>query len=285
MIIHDSLIERLIAEDVPYGDITTESMGISAMAGVMEFRARYACTAAGVDEAAAVLGYLGADVTAHTDNGRALAPGTLIMTAEGSAGVLHAGWKAAQNIMEHAVGIATRTRAMVDKGRAVNPNLVVACTRKSFPGGKTICMNAVQAGGGVPHRLGTSETFLLFDNHSAFFEDEGSVLKALKRASLQLPEKKLNVECATLDFAVKAAEHGAGILQFDKVQPDMLGKWIPELRRRFPHAVLAAAGGINTETIEAFASTGIDVAVTSFVYTGRPMDIEVRIRKVSAARK
>lgn len=279
MLIHKSLIEKLVTEDAPYGDITTEAMGIAGVPGVMEFRARYGCVCGGLSEAAEVLRYLGAKVETFVKSGDRLSAKAEIMRAEADAGVLHAGWKVAQNIMEHATGIATRTRAMVDNGRKANPNLVVACTRKSFPGGKTICMNAVQAGGGTPHRLGVSETFLLFDNHASFFDSEEELLAALGKAAVEQPERKLAVECESLDYAVKAAENGALIIQFDKIGPKTLVEWVPVLRERFPDVTLAAAGGINTDSVEEFASTGIDVAVTSYVYTGKPMDIEVKIRK------
>jgi len=280
MLIHDHLIDRLISEDVPYGDLTTEELGISGIKGEMVFRARFDCTVAGVSEAVKILEKLGAEVTASVKSGDELKASTHIMTAKADAGILHAGWKVSQNIMEHATGIATRTAQMVKKGRSVNPDLVVACTRKSFPGGKTICMNAVQAGGGTPHRLGISETFLMFSNHSSFFSSEDEMLKALSKAVKAQPEKRLTVECETLEFAEKAITAGAMNIQFDKVKPDKLMEYIPYLRGKYPNVVLEAAGGVNTETVAEYAKTGIDVAVTSFVYTGKPMDIEVEIRPI-----
>ncbi|SDZ94146.1 molybdenum transport protein [Desulfuromusa kysingii] len=280
MLFHDDLINKLLTEDVPYGDLTTEEMGISGVQGEMIFRARFDCVLAGADEAAAILKKLGAELSISAANGKVMQAGDHIMTAKANAGILHKGWKVAQNIMEHATGIATRTAAMVAKGRAINPDLIIACTRKSFPGGKTICMNAVLAGGGTPHRLGISETFLLFSNHSNFFPDEQSLLAALTKAVKAQPEKKLTVECEDLDFAEKAIKAGAGNIQFDKVKADKLHEYIPYLRQKYPYVTLEAAGGINIETVAEYAMTGIDVAVTSFVYTGKPMDIEVVIRPV-----
>jgi molybdenum transport protein len=277
MLIHDFLLDRIIAEDVPYGDITTESMGISDISGEMVFKARFDCVLAGAAEAAKILKKLGAELEISAKSGDRLTAGSKIMTARADAGTLHKGWKIAQNIMEHATGIASRTAAMVEKGRKINPDIVIACTRKSFPGGKTICMNAVTAGGGTPHRLGLSETFLLFDNHTSFFADSDALFTALKKAVISQPEKKLAVECETIEYAVKAADCGVGIIQFDKVKPDRLAEWVPKLRSRFPSLKILAAGGINTDTVEAYAATGIDVAVTSYVYTGKPMDIEVKI--------
>ena len=42
-------------------------------------------------------------------------------------------------------------------------------TRKSMPGAKDLMTEAVMAGGAFPHRLGLSETVLVFDHHLTFF--------------------------------------------------------------------------------------------------------------------
>ncbi len=278
MIIYDYLIERILTEDLPYGDITTEAMGISHIKGIMEFRARFDCVLGGVAEACAVLKKAGAVPEVILPAGSRVKAGTLFLTATGTAGQLHAGWKVSQNIMEYASGIATRTREIVDNAKKGNPAVVVACTRKSFPGAKTICMNAVEAGGAVPHRLGLSETFLLFDNHKAFFKSEAEANAALEKACASLPEKKPAVEADSLDAALRAAGAGAGNIQFDKVKPETLGEWVKLIKAEYPGIVIAAAGGVNASNAEEYARTGIDVAVTSSVYWGKPADIEAVMR-------
>jgi len=278
LIIYDQLIERLLSEDVPYGDITTEAMGIANVSGIMEFRARFDCVLGGVSEAFAVLKKAGTEPEIIYNSGSKVKAGTLFMTAKGTAGQLHTGWKVAQNIMEYASGIATRTREIVDNAKKGNPAVVVACTRKSLPGAKTICMNAVEAGGAVPHRLGLSETFLMFENHSVFFEKESDAYAALEKACSKLPEKKPAVEADSLDAALRAAKAGAGNIQFDKVKPETLKEWIKLIKAEYPHIIIAAAGGVNASNAEEYALTGIDVAVTSSVYWGKPADIEVVMR-------
>lgn len=58
---------------------------------------------------------------------------------------------------------------MVDEVHAVNPECEVLTTRKSMPGAKDLLTCAVMAGGAFPHRLGLSETVLVFEQHLAFF--------------------------------------------------------------------------------------------------------------------
>jgi molybdenum transport protein len=94
----------------------------------------------------------------------------------------------AQTLVEIWSGIATAARAIVDAATAVSPDVVVACTRKNVPGTKSYAVRAVRAGGAVMHRLGLSETVLVFPEHRAFLGDEPlrETVRRLRRAA---PEK------------------------------------------------------------------------------------------------
>ena len=65
----------------------------------------------------------------------------------------------------------------------------VACTRKNVQGTKRFAVAAVKAGGAVMHRLGLSETVLVFPEHCAFLGKEPFVglAEKLRRAA---PEKR-----------------------------------------------------------------------------------------------
>jgi molybdenum transport protein len=129
----DADIDRLIAEDAGFGDLTTAALGIGSEAGVMRFAARHAMVACATEEAGRLLTRLGAQVELVTHSGKVAEPGTPLLTAHGPAASLHAGWKAAQTLMEWASGIATGVRAIVDAARTQRPDIVVACTRKAVP--------------------------------------------------------------------------------------------------------------------------------------------------------
>src|SRR3954471_18910077 len=100
----------------------------------------------------------------------------------GSASALHAGWKAAQTLVEWASGIASGVRVIVDAARAKRPDIVVACTRKAVPLTRGLSIKAVRAGGGVMHRTGLSDTVLLFAEHRAFLPemDEVAIITRLR---------------------------------------------------------------------------------------------------------
>ena len=163
-------LERLLADDVPYGDLTTEALGIGAQRGVMRFVARDPMVLALAEDAAAIIELAGCRVELSARTGDRLAPDAPILTAHGEAAALLKSWKVAQTLIEIWSGVATAARAIVDAARAVSPDIAVACTRKNIPGTKPFAVAAVKAGGAVMHRLGLSETVLVFPEHRAFLE-------------------------------------------------------------------------------------------------------------------
>ncbi len=53
-------LERLLEDDVPHGDLTTEALGIGAVSGVMRFSARAPMVLALAEDAAAIIEFAGA---------------------------------------------------------------------------------------------------------------------------------------------------------------------------------------------------------------------------------
>ncbi|MGQ9367598.1 ModD protein [Azospirillum sp. A39] len=271
----DSRIDALLAEDAPYGDLTTETLGIGARPGRILLAARDAMVLAAAEDAARLFERCGARVVACTASGAALAAGAVFLEAHGPAGGLHRGWKMAQTLVEYASGIATRTRRIVEAARAAAPAVTVACTRKNFPGTKEVAVRAVLAGGATMHRLGLSETLLVFAEHRAFLDAAPAAwLADLKRRA---PEKKVVVEVASVAEALALAAAGADVLQLEKLPPDAVAAVVRETRGLAPRPAVAAAGGVNEANAAAYAAAGCDVLVTSAPYFGRPSDVQVTL--------
>ncbi|SEM67695.1 Quinolinate phosphoribosyl transferase, C-terminal domain [Syntrophus gentianae] len=135
-------------------NLTTLSLGIEDSPGKLSCFTKRACVLAGVAEAARIFAKLGTRTEISVPEGRPVEAGQVFLTAVGTAGMLHAGWKIAQNVMEYSTGIATRTAEMVRVAQAVKPDILVAVTRKHFPGAKALSLKAALAGGASIHRLG-----------------------------------------------------------------------------------------------------------------------------------
>jgi len=273
-------LEQLLADDVPYGDLTTDALGIGAADGRMAFNARDKMVLALAEDAAAIIELAGGKVDLHASSGTVLDQGSPILTAHGPAAALLRSWKVAQTLIEIWSGVATDARAIVDAATAVAPNIAVACTRKNVPGTKRFAVAAVKAGGAVMHRLGLSETVLVFPEHRAFLGEE-MLAESVDRLRRAAPEKKLVIEVNTLQEAIVAASVGFDVIQAEKFTPAEIAALVARMAmmaaERSSYPVIAAAGGINAGNVGAYALAGANIVVTSSPYLARPRDVQVRI--------
>lgn len=276
--IPDGRIDQFIMEDVPYIDLTTEVLGIGEEPGEIEYFTREDCVLCGVEEAARVLGKTGARVTWSLPSGTRLSAGDAFLRAEGTAAALHMAWKVSLNLCDHLSGVATKTRAIVDAAYGENASCEVLTTRKSMPGVKDLLTKAVTCGGAYPHRLGASETVLVFDHHITFMGGFDAFLEKLPDLRSRCVEKKLFVE-AGADEARRLARAGVDGIQLDKMPPDELASLVAELRAIDPRITLIAAGGINLQNAAAYAACGVDGLATTAPFTAKPIDMSVRMNR------
>jgi molybdenum transport protein len=140
-----------------------------------------------------------------------------------------------------------------------------------------LAVKAVLAGGGQMHRLGLSETILIFPEHVAFFAGEGGIEHAIKRARRSAPERKIVVEVGSEASALAAALAGADVIQLEKFSPEAACRVKAALASRDLQPLIAAAGGIRAVNAAAYAAAGVDLIVTSAPYNAPPAEVQVVI--------
>jgi len=133
----------------------------------------------------------------------------------------------------------------------------------------------------VMHRLGLSETLLLFAEHRAFIAEE-ELLPTLLRLKGANPEKKLVAEVASLAEALRLAAYGVDVLQLEKFSPDEVGQCRDALAAAGWSPLLAAAGGVTAANAVAYVAAGADLLVTSAPYFARPADVKVLLVPLGA---
>ena len=203
-VLSDVWLQILLNDDVPYGDLTSFVLELGTMSAVMRFTARYEMVLCGSEEARRLGELQGLSaVELFRPSGSRLQAGEPILTLAGPADALHRVWKTAQTLMEYLSGVATGTADLLAAARRGNPQVALACTRKNFPGTKAAAMKAILCGGALPHRLGLSETLLLFAEHRLFLGDE-TAAQTVERLRQQCPERKLVVEVSSVAEAVTA---------------------------------------------------------------------------------
>jgi len=271
-------IDRLINEDVPYFDLTSWSLGIKEQQGQITYFTREDATVCGTEEVRAIFDRLRIKTHLIVLSGQKVSAGAELITGTGRAQDLHIAWKVGQNILDSCSGITTKTRRMVDVVKSCNPNMAILTTRKGFPGTKALATKAIMVGGAMPHRLGLSETILVFKQHMNFIGGFEGLLNKLPEIKAECCEKKIIVEAETLEQAISLCRAGTDGIQFDKMGVEELIKAVDYLRNEFPNRVLLAAGGINETNISAYAKTNVNGIITTCLYSAKPIDIGVKIQ-------
>lgn len=278
--ITDEIIDKIIKEDVPYSDITTEMLGIGEENGVISFYTRSEGVIAGAAVAGKIFTKLGCEIISNAKDGEKLSTDCLILQAKGKAAALHTGWKVSLNILEYLSGIASLCREMADIAHSVNQNAVLAATRKSMPLSRELVTLAFQAGGVSAHRLGLSETVLIFKQHLEFIGGLDNLEQVIKSSNHKMVEKKIILETENMQDSLKALHYNfIDGLQLDKLSPDEIKSIVKERNKINPHILILAAGGINKGNIKEYAATYADVIVSSAFFHSKPLDIKAVIER------
>lgn len=275
----DAALQELLLEDAPYGDLTTTGLGLGDQPGTLVMAARQPMTACGCEEAARLFELHGASATVITPSGRHVLGGAELITAQGRASTLLLVWKVAQTLMEYASGIASEVARIVTELRAAGHGQTLACTRKTFPGTRALAVKAVHCGGGVMHRMGLSETLLLYPEHRVFLDTR--IDDMVGRLRKHQPEKRLVVEVGSMQEVLAMAEAGADVLQLERFTPEAVRQCKLALHTSHLHPALAVAGGVTAANAVAYAEAGADILVSSAPYHAPPRDVEVRFSRLT----
>jgi len=274
-------IDQLITEDLPLHDETTRALAMPDVPGTLTFTARHTGVLAGLKPCLQMAQSLGLRAEPLAQDGASLAAQQPVLRLHGQAHALHVMWKQGMNLLEYLGGIASTTAALLHAARQTNPRIQVAATRKAFPGARRWQQYAVLCGGGMVHRAGLSESILVFAQHRAFLPGV-SVAELVARAQAASPEKFVLIEADDEADALAAVQAGAHGVQLDKMLPEQLAALVPRLRQasRVSHLTLNAAGGIRLDNAAAYAATGVDILVTSSLYTAPAADFAARMQAV-----
>ena len=268
---------RFIREDAPWGDVTSETVvpDVTCRAVV---RAKSQGVVAGLSEARRLFEHFGVTVRERSADGRAVAPGTVLLDLDGPARAILLVERTALNIIGRMSGIATRTREAVEAVRAVSPDVRVAATRKTAPGLRVLDKKAVILGGGDPHRYTLSDMVLIKDNHLALTP----LAEAIRRAKEESLYRVVEVEVETVEDAVTAAGAGADIVLLDNMTPDTVREAVRALAGRGLRGrlTLEVSGGVGEDTLVGYAATGVDIiSMGALTHTVRNFDVSLDILK------
>ena len=263
-------VRAALAEDVGSGDVSATLIESSTTAvaqvitrdeGVFCGRPWVEATIQAVDA--------GISLTWHVEDGQKLSCNDLLFTLEGPARSLLTAERTMLNFVQLFSGTATRTAQYVALLGDSNSRLLD--TRKTIPGLRIGQKYAVQCGGGVNHRLGLYDAYLLKENH---ISAAGSITAAVSRARQARPDLDVEVEVESIEELEEAIRAGADIAMLDNFS---LAETNYALQTAKGRILLEASGGIDEASITEIAATGVDyISIGDLTKTITPLDLSMR---------
>lgn len=266
----EALVRAALEEDCAFNDITTIATVISDRRSRATLVARQNCVIAGVPLGLEAFRQLDGNATIRVEHedGSAVTAGEPIVFMTGSPRGLLSAERVALNYIQRLSGIATLTSKYVE--RVKHTNAKILDTRKTTPGWRALEKYAVRCGGGMNHRMDLASAVLIKDNHLAAVD--GDIAVAVSRARELAPAgTKVEVECDRLEQVRAAIEAKADIILLDNMSTDTLRKAVDEVAGR---AILEASGGVNLNSVQAIAETGVDwISVGALTHSAPAMDL------------
>ena len=188
-------------------------------------------------------------------DGDKLKPGQTICELSGHARALLSAERTALNFLQTLSATATRVSRYQKKIKHTACRILD--TRKTIPNLRLAQKYAVTCGGGVNHRLGLYDAFLLKENHLAA---AGSMHEAVKYARTLRPDAIVEVEVEDLDQLNQAIEAKADRVLLDNFSPDMMRSAVRTVKScgADQFLKLEASGNITRKKIDTIAETGVD---------------------------
>jgi molybdenum transport protein len=268
----DAEIDQLIHEDLPYYDLTSLSIKMGSRVATISFTTTEDTVICGTEEVLKIFEKFNISATLISVSGEHIETGIKFLEAEGLAKNIQAVWRTAANLIEFASGISTRTKLMLDAAHEIAPDINIVTTRRTIPFTRKIAAKAVRVGGAQIHRLGLSDSILIFDKHFNLLGGVEAIAKKIEEIKKRSEGKSIAVEARTIKDALLLAKTTINTLQLNKMTSEELKKLVPQIREINPLIRIAAAGNITMENVKEFAGTGVDVLVTSAPYYGSPAE-------------
>jgi nicotinate-nucleotide pyrophosphorylase (carboxylating) len=269
--LYREIVRRALAEDLGWGDVTTEATVPPELQARGALLAKCPCVLAGLDVAAEAFRQLDPRVSfvAKSADGEACGAGQTVAELRGFAGALLTAERTALNFLQRLSGIATLTRRFVD---AAGGRLTVLDTRKTTPTLRVLEKYAVRAGGGVNHRAALDDGILIKENHIRLGGGVGETVRKMRAAGHEMP---IEIETQSLAEVDEALAAGADIILLDNLSIDDMREAVARARGR---AKTEISGGVTLDRLPALAALGADyVSIGALTHSAPAADLSLEL--------
>jgi nicotinate-nucleotide pyrophosphorylase (carboxylating) len=272
------LVDAALKEDVGSGDHSTLCCIPANAPGKAVLKIKQQGVLAGLDIAEKIFKYKKptARFIRHKNDGDEMNYGEIAFEVETYVHTILQCERLVLNCMQRMSGIATLTKQYTDKLKGYKTRLLD--TRKTTPNFRLLEKEAVRIGGGTNHRFGLYDMIMLKDNHIDYC---GGLEEAINRAHEYVrryqPSLKIEVETRSLDDVKKVVAIGKEKvfrIMLDNFTPAEIKDALTVIDTQFE---TEASGGINLDTIQQFADTGVDfVSVGGLIHQAQSLDLSLK---------
>jgi nicotinate-nucleotide pyrophosphorylase (carboxylating) len=266
-------VRRALAEDLGWGDVTTEATVDAFLHARGIILAKSDCVIAGLDVAAETFRQLdpGAIFTSKVVDGARCTPGAVVAEVRGSAAAMLTAERTALNFLQRLSGIASITRRYVD---AAGGTITVLDTRKTTPTLRVLEKYAVRAGGGTNHRAGLDDGILIKDNHIRL---GGGVAEVVRKMKAARQEMSIEVEAQSLQQVDEAVAAGADLILVDNLPIEDVREAV---RRIAGRAKIEVSGGVTLDRIPELSRTGAHyVSIGALTHSAPAADLSFELER------
>ncbi|MGL5221884.1 MAG: carboxylating nicotinate-nucleotide diphosphorylase, partial [Plesiomonas shigelloides] len=201
-------------------------------------------------------------------------PNQLLLELTGNARLILTAERTMLNFIQTLSGTASVTRRYVEQLAGTHTRLLD--TRKTLPGLRTAQKYAVQCGGGVNHRIGLYDAFLIKENHiiaAGGVKQAVDQAHALAQRTLQ-HDVPVEVEVESLPELDAAIQAGADIIMLDNFTLPLMRDAVALTAGRVQ---LEVSGNVTLESLADIAATGVDfISVGALTKHVRALDLSLR---------
>jgi len=270
-------IQRIIAsallEDMPNGDITTESL-FKNETSTARFIAKSSGVISGILVAKETFLQVDPAVTFEIfkGDGSVVQKGEVIASVSGLSKSLLKAERVALNFLQRMSGIATMTRDFVKEVEGTHA--LILDTRKTTPNLRVLEKQAVRDGGGTNHRMNLSDMAMIKDNH---IKAAGSIKAAVSTVKSKIkPNIQIEIEVESIPELYEALETDADIIMLDNMSCDMMTECV-----KINHGKkrLEASGNMTLDRIKEVAKTGVDyISVGALTHSYDSLDVSLKFQ-------
>lgn len=274
----EDILEYSLNEDIGFEDITTKALINEEAISKARIVTREDCVLAGCEIATEVFTSHGLKLTFNKKDGDELKKGDIVLTVEGSTSKIITLERTVLNFIMRLSGIATLSSQLNKKVKEVNPNIIIAGTRKTTPGLQKYEKSAMKIAGIDTHRFKLDDAVLIKDNH---IEAVGSIEEAIRRAKDYVSfTKKIEIEVENLQDALTAANEGVDIIMLDNMSIDEIELVLNtfESKNIRDNFLVEVSGGINPDNILDYARTDADIISLGMIsHSAKSIDMSLEI--------